>query len=47
MNIIEIKKLSKNYTYKVKDEKRGFLYNLFNEQEKVVKAVDNISFSVQ
>ena len=41
MNIIEVKKLSKYYKYKVKNEEKGFLYNLFHEQEKVVKAVNN------
>ena len=47
MNIIEVKKLSKYYKYKVKNEEKGFLYNLFHEQEKVVKAVNNISFNVK
>ena len=36
MNIIEVKNLSKEYKYKVKDDKKGFFYNLFNEKEKVV-----------
>ncbi len=47
MNIIEVKNLSKEYKYNVKDEKRGFLYNLFNRKEKIVKAVDDISLSVK
>lgn len=47
MKIIEVKNLNKEYKYKIKKEGKGFLYNLFNEQEKVVKAVDNISFSVE
>lgn len=47
MKIIEVNKLSKEYKYKVKDEKKGFIYNLFNEKEKVVRAVNNISFSVE
>ena len=47
MKIIEVKNLSKNYKYKVKQENKGFLYNLFHEQEKVVKAVNNISFDVK
>ncbi len=46
-NIIEVKRLSKDYKYKVKNENKGFLYNLFNEQEKVVNAVNNISFNVK
>ena len=47
MKIIEVKNLSKEYKYKVKDENKGFLYNLFHEKEKVVKAVNNISFDVE
>lgn len=47
MKIIEVKNLCKDYKYKVKDDNKGFLYNLFNEQEKVVKAVNNISFDVE
>ena len=47
MKIIEVKNLSKNYKYKVKQENKGFFYNLFHEQEKVVKAVNNISFDVK
>ena len=47
LNIIEVNNLSKDYKYKVKNKERGFLYNLFNEKEKVVKAVDNISFNVE
>ena len=47
MKIIEVKNLSKTYKYKVKQENKGFLYNLFHEQEKVVKAVNNISFDVK
>ncbi|MDE6292192.1 MAG: ATP-binding cassette domain-containing protein [Bacilli bacterium] len=47
MKIIEVKNLSKDYKYKVKREDKGFVYNLFHEQEKVVKAVNNISFDVE
>lgn len=47
MNIIEVKNLTKEYKYKVKEEKRGFIYNLFNEKENKVKAVNNISFNVE
>ena len=47
LNIIEVKNLSKDYKYKVRNEEKGFLYNLFNEQEKVVKAVNNISFNLK
>ena len=47
MNIIEVKNLSKEYRYGVKDKNKGFFYNLFHEQEKAVKAVKNISFDVE
>ena len=47
MNIIEVKNLSKEYKYKVKNNKKGFIYNLFHEEEKVIKAVNNISFNVE
>ncbi len=47
MNIIEVKNLSKNYKYKIKDNTKGFLYNLFHEKEKVIKAVNDISFTVK
>jgi len=47
MAIIKVKKLCKDYKYSVKDETKGFLYNLFNSNEKVVKAVNNISFEVE
>lgn len=47
MNIIEVRNLTKKYKYKVKDEKRGFIYNLFNEKENIIKAVNDISFNVK
>lgn len=47
MTIIKVNKLCKDYKYNVKDETKGFLYNLFNSNEKIVKAVDNISFEVE
>ena len=34
MAIIKVKKLCKDYKYSVKDETKGFLYNLFNSNEK-------------
>ena len=46
MAIIKVKNLCKNYKYSVKDETKGFLYNLFNSNEKLVKAVNDISFGV-
>lgn len=46
MAIIKVKNLCKNYKYSVKDETKGFLYNLFNSNEKLVKAVNDISFEV-
>lgn len=47
MNIIEVKNLTKEYKYKAKNEKKGFIYNLFNEKENKVKAVNGISFNVE
>ena len=47
MAIIEVKKLYKDYKYSVKNENKGFLYNLFNSNEKIVKAVNGISFEVE
>lgn len=47
MDIIEVKNLYKEYKYNVKDETKGFIYNLFNNNEKIVKAVNNISFKVK
>lgn len=46
MNVIAVKNLTKEYKYKVKDEKKGFIYNLFNEKENKVNAVNDISFNV-
>ena len=36
MAIIKVKKLCKDYKYSVKDENKGFFYNLFNNKEKIV-----------
>ena len=47
MSIIKVSKLNKTYKYSIKDENKGFLYNLFNSKEKEVKAVNNISFEVE
>lgn len=47
MSIIEVKNICKNYKYSVKNENKGFWYNLFNSNEKEVKAVNNISFKVE
>ena len=47
MKIIKAKKLCKDYKYSVKNKNKGFLYNLFNSEEKIVKAVNNISFEVE
>lgn len=47
MSLIEVKNLVKEYKYSVKDEKKGYIYNLFNSKEKTVKAVNNISFNVE
>lgn len=47
MSIIKVKNLSKEYKYSIKEEGKGFIYNLFNSKEKIVKAVNNISFEVE
>ena len=47
MSIIEVKNLSKKYKYTIKDENKGFLYNLFNGKTKEIKAVNNISLKVE
>lgn len=47
MSIIKVSKLNKTYKYSIKDENKGFLYNLFNSKQKEVKAVNNISFEVE
>jgi ABC-2 type transport system ATP-binding protein len=47
MKIIEVNNLCKDYKYKVKDDKKGFLYNILHEKEKIVKAVNDISFDVE
>lgn len=47
MKIIEVNNLCKEYKYKLKDNKKGFIYNLFNSKEKKVLAVNNISFDVE
>lgn len=47
MKIIEVSNLSKEYKYKLKNEKKNFIYNLFHSKEKKVVAVNNISFNVE
>lgn len=47
MKIIEVNNLCKEYKYKLKNNKKGFIYNLFNSKEKKVLAVNNISFDVE
>ena len=47
MKIITVKDLSKEYKYSVKNKNKGFIHNLFNRDEKVIKAVNNISFEVE
>jgi ABC-2 type transport system ATP-binding protein len=46
MSIIKVKNLCKDYKFNVKNEEKGFFYNLFSGNFKTVKAVDNISFTV-
>lgn len=47
MAIIKVKNLCKDYKFSVKNSDKGFFYNLFNSNNKIVKAVDNISFDVE
>lgn len=47
MKILEVNNLSKEYKYKVKNNKKNFIYNLIHTNEKRVIAVNNISFSVE
>lgn len=46
MSIIKVKNLCKDYRFSVKEKEKGFFYNLFSGNLKTVKAVDNISFTV-
>lgn len=47
MSIIEVKNLTKEFKYNIKEKDKGFLYNLFNSQTKTVQAVKNISFNIE
>ncbi len=47
MKIIEVKNLNKDYTFSLKNEDKGFIYNLFHDKKKTIKAVNNISFDVE
>ena len=46
MKIVEVKNLFKEYQYNVKNEEKGFFYNLFHSNKKTVNAVNNISFEI-
>lgn len=46
-NIIEVKNLSKSFTFPVKKQGAGFFKNLIAPEIRTVNAVDDISFSVQ
>lgn len=46
MKIIEVNNLCKEYKYSVKNEEKGFFYNLFKGETKIVKAVKDVNFSV-
>lgn len=46
MKAIEVKNLSKEFLFPVKDEKASWLGNLMRPQSKIVQAVDSVSFSV-
>ena len=45
MNIIEVNNLSKEYKYKVKDNNKGFLYNLFNRWSNVSQGLHGMFLS--
>lgn len=45
--VVDVKNLTKSFTFSVKNPHKGFLSNLFNPESRTVMAVDNISFSVQ
>lgn len=45
--VVEVKNLSKNFTFSVKNSERGFFANLFNPDKKTVNAVSDISFSIE
>ena len=47
MSIIEVKNLTKEFKYNIKEKDKGFLYNLFNSQTKTVQAVKDISFNIE
>lgn len=47
MNIISVKNLTKEFKYHVKDQKSGWLKNLFNPETKEIIAVSDISFEVK
>ena len=44
---IQVRELKKEFKFSVKDEKRGFLKNLFSPIKKTLLAVDDISFDVE
>lgn len=47
MDVITVKNLCKDYKYNVKNKDKGFIYNLFNSKEKIVKAVNDVTFNVE
>jgi ABC-2 type transport system ATP-binding protein len=47
MNAIEVKNLSKSFTFPVRTDGRGFWANLVNPEKKTVDAVKGISFAVK
>lgn len=47
MKIIKVENLCKEYKFSIKNKDKGFLYNLFNSNNKIIKAVDDISFEVE
>lgn len=47
MNIIEVNNISKEYKYTIKNDKKGYFYNLFRGEEKKVKAIKNVSLNIK
>lgn len=45
--VIEIKNLTKTFTFSIKNPQKGFLGNLFSPSKKSITAVDDISFSIE
>lgn len=45
--VVEVKNLTKIFTFSVKNPEKGFLANLFSPSKRSITAVDDISFSIE